>query len=192
MIALARALDPEARAVRRIRDDELEPAIRRAHEVLADARLALEGRRQAPDATFTLRLSVGVVQGWREGTREIAPFTDLAGAFRRDTGKDPYALPPSWRAARPRLALETPLNLVTTDDIVGGNSGSPLLDAKAELVGVVFDGNRPSLGGEYGFDPATNRAVAVDSRAIVEALSKIYGARELLKELGFEKNPPRP
>jgi hypothetical protein len=184
MIALARAFDPEARAARRIRDDEIDPAVRRAHEVLADARLALEGRSGYPDATFTLRLGVGVVRGWREGTREIPPFTTLEGAFARDTGKDPYALPPSWHAARARLDLATPLDLVTTNDIVGGNSGSPLLNAKAEIVGVVFDGNRHSLGGEYGFDPATNRAVAVDSRAIVEALRKVYGAEGLLKELG--------
>ena len=184
MIAVARALDPEARAVRRIRDDEIEPTIRRAHEVLADARLALRGRTGYPDATFTLRLSVGEVRGWREGTREIPPFTTFAGAFERHSGKDPFALPPSWLAARPRLALATPLDLATTNDIVGGNSGSPLLNAKAELVGVVFDGNRASLGGEYGFDPATNRAVAVDSRAVVEALGKIYGAAALLEELG--------
>jgi hypothetical protein len=191
MIAVARAIDPEARAVRRIRDDEIEPAVRRAHEVLADARLALRGRGAYPDATFTLRLSVGEVKGWREGTRDIPPFTTFAGAFERDTGKDPFALPPSWLAARPRLDLATPLDLATTNDIVGGNSGSPVLNAKAELVGVVFDGNRHSLGGEYGFDPATNRAVAVDSRAVVEALGKIYGATRLVEELGA-KGPAAP
>jgi hypothetical protein len=188
LLAIARALDPEARAVRRRYEDEVEAVVRRAHEVIADARFAIEGRSTYPDATFTLRLSYGQVRGWREGTREIPPFTTLGGAFERDTGHDPFALPRSWHEARPRLDLSTPFDLVTTNDIVGGNSGSPLLDARAELVGVCFDGNINSLGGEYGFDPATNRAVAVDSRAVVETLEKIYRAEELLRELGI---PPR-
>jgi hypothetical protein len=187
LLAMARALDPEARAVRRRYEDEVEPAVRRAHEVIADARFALQGRSTYPDATFTLRLSYGQVRGWREGTREIPPFTTLGGAFERDTGHEPFALPRSWHEARPRLALATPFNLVTTNDIVGGNSGSPLLNVRGELVGVCFDGNIHSLGGEYGFDPAKNRAVAVDARAIVEALGKIYGARALLEELGLQQ-----
>jgi hypothetical protein len=186
---VARALDPEARAVRRRYEDEVEAVVRRAHEVIADARFAVEGRSTYPDATFTLRLSYGQVRGWREGTREVPAFTTLAGAFERDTGHDPFALPRSWHGTRPRLDLATPFDLVTTNDIVGGNSGSPLLDSRAELVGVCFDGNIHSLGGEYGFDPAKNRAVAVDVRAMTEALAKIYGARELLAELGVGKRP---
>jgi hypothetical protein len=189
MMVLAAALDPEARAVRRAHEDEVEAAVRRAHEVIADARFALRGRADYPDATFTLRLNVGEVKGWREGTREIPPFTTFAGAFERDTGKEPYALPPSWLAARPRLDLATPLNLVTTNDIVGGNSGSPVLSARGELVGIAFDGNIHSIGGEYGFDPALNRTVAVDARAVIEALGKIYGARQLLEELGVKGAP---
>ena len=153
MIALARALDPAARAVRRISEDEVDAAVRRAHEVLADARFALHGRSEPPDATFTLRLNAGVVRGWREDDgRVIPPFTTLGGAFERATGNEPFALPPSWLAARPRLDLATRLNYVTDNDIVGGNSGSPVLNRRAELVGVVFDGNLHSLGGEYGFD----------------------------------------
>jgi Peptidase S46 len=187
MIALARSLDPAARAVRRTYEDEVEAAVRRAHEVLADARFALHGRSVYPDATFTPRLNVGVVRGWREDGRVVPPFTTLAGAFERATGKDPFALPPSWLAARPRLDLATRLNYVTDNDIVGGNSGSPVVNRRAELVGVMFDGNIHSLGGEYGFDPATNRAVAVHPAAVVEALDKVYGAKALLEELGVAR-----
>jgi len=183
MIALARALDPEARAVRRSYEDEVEAPVRRAHEVIADARFAAQGRTTYPDATFTLRLSYGQVKGWKEGTRLVPPFTTLGGAFERETGRDPFALPRSWHEAKGRLDLATPFNFTTTNDIVGGNSGSPVVNARAEIVGLVFDGNIHSLGGEYGFDPATNRAVAVDSRAIGETLGKIYGATRLVEEL---------
>jgi hypothetical protein len=183
MIALARAVDPEARAVRRLYEDEVEAPVRRGHEVIADARFAAQGRTTYPDATFTLRLTYGQVKGWREGTREVPAFTTLAGAFERDTGREPFALPRAWLEAKGRLDLATPFNLVTTNDIVGGNSGSPVVNARAELVGLIFDGNIHSLGGEYGFDPANNRAVAVDARAIVEALRKIYGAKRILDEL---------
>jgi hypothetical protein len=183
MIAVARALDPEARVVRRAYEDEVEAPVRRAHEVIADARFAAQGRTTYPDATFTLRLTYGQVKGWKEGTREIPPFTALGGAFERETGRDPFALPRSWHEAKGRLVLATPFNLTTTNDIVGGNSGSPVVNARAEIVGLIFDGNLHSLGGEYGFDPATNRAVAVDSRAILETLGKIYGAGGLVDEL---------
>jgi hypothetical protein len=107
----------------------------------------------------------------------------MAGLFARATGRDPFALPPSWLAARRRLDLATPLDLVTTNDTVGGNSGSPLVDRAGELVGVVFDGNLHSLGGEFGFDEARNRTIAVDARAILEALAKVYGADRLVREL---------
>jgi hypothetical protein len=183
MIALARAIDPDARAIRRTYEDEIESVVKKGEEVIADARFAVQGRTTYPDATFTLRLSYGQVKGWKEGTREIPPFTTFAGAFERNTGRDPFALPPSWLAARDRLDLSTPLDFVTTNDIVGGNSGSPVVNRDAEIVGVAFDGNIHSLGGEYGFDPAVNRAVAVHSAAILEALSKIYGAERLVDEL---------
>ena len=192
MIALARDLDPEARAVRRSYEDEVEAPVRRAHEVIADARFAGQGRTTYPDATFTLRLSYGQVKGWKEGTRLVPPFTTLGGAFERETGRDPFALPRSWHEAKGRLDLATPFNFTTTNDIVGGNSGSPVVNARAEIVGLVFDGNIHSLGGEYGFDPATNRAVAVDSRAIVETLGKIYGATRLVEELKGAGAPEQP
>jgi hypothetical protein len=183
LLALARAADPAARAARKAWEDEVKAPLRQAHDRIAAARFALLGRARYPDATFTLRLSYGSVQGWSEGGKEIPPFTTLAGAFERHTGRDPFALPPSWLASKGALDLSTPFDLVTSNDIIGGNSGSPLLNRDAQIVGVVFDGNIHSLGGDYGFDPALNRCVALDSRAILEALAKIYGASELVAEL---------
>ena len=107
----------------------------------------------------------------------------IAGAFERHTGADPYALPKSWLAAKPKLNLETPFNFITTNDIIGGNSGSPMVNAKGEVVGLIFDGNIQSLGGDYGFDESVNRAVAVHSAALLEALDKIYGAKRVVDEL---------
>ena len=183
MIALARTIDPDARAIRRMYEDEIDSVVKKSQEAIAEARFAVQGRTTYPDATFTLRLSYGQVKGWREGTREVPPFTTFAGAFERDTGKDPFALPPSWHAAKDRLDLGTRFDFVTTNDIIGGNSGSPVVNARAEIVGLVFDGNIHSLGGEYGFDEAVNRTVAVHSSALLEALEKIYGARRLVEEL---------
>jgi len=136
-----------------------------------------------PDATGTLRLTYGQVRGWMEGATQVPAFTTFAGAFERNTGQPPFALAASWVRARPRLDLATPFDLVTTNDIIGGNSGSPLVNARAEVVGLVFDGNLPSLGGRYFYDIADNRAVAVDARGILEALGKVYGATRLRAEL---------
>jgi hypothetical protein len=183
MIALARLVDPDARAIRKKYDDEVKAVIGKNQELIAKARFAVEGTTTYPDATFTLRLSYGAVKGWREGTREIQPFTTIGGAFARATGRDPFALPKSWLEAKPRLDLATPLDFCTDNDIIGGNSGSPVLNRRAELVGLIFDGNIHSLGGNYGFDEANNRAVAVDTTAIGEALTKVYGAHRLATEL---------
>ena len=183
MIALARALDPDARAIRKTWEDQIDSVVKKNQELIAEARFATQGRTTYPDATFTLRLTYGQVKGWKEGTREIPPFTTIAGAFERHTGRDPFALPPSWIAAKDRLDLGTRMNFVTTNDIIGGNSGSPVVNRDAEIVGLVFDGNIHSLGGEYGFDESVNRAVAVHSDALVEALDKVYGARRIVEEL---------
>jgi hypothetical protein len=183
MIALARVVDPDARAVRKSFEDEIDSVVKKNQELIAEARFAAQGRTTYPDATFTLRLSYGEVKGWREGTREVPPFTTLAGAFERHTGRDPFALPESWLGAKDRLDLGTRFNFATTNDVIGGNSGSPVVNRSAEIVGLVFDGNIHSLGGEYGFDPAVNRAVAVHSDAILEALTKIYGATRIVDEL---------
>jgi len=183
MIAFALLVDPDSRAVRKMYENEIDSVVKKGSEAIAQARFALEGTSNYPDATFTLRLSYGTVKGWKEGKKEIAPFTTLAGAFERNTGRDPFALPRSWLDAKGKLDLATPFDFVATTDIIGGNSGSPVVNADAEVVGLVFDGNIWSLGGDYGFDPKLNRTVAVDSAALTEALEKIYGAKRILDEL---------
>ncbi len=183
MIALARLVDADSRTVRKMYEDEIEGPQKKGAEAIAQARFALEGTSSYPDATFTLRLSFGTVKGWTEGKRTIAPFTTFAGAFDRATGREPFALPQSWIAAKPRLDLQTKLNFVATTDIIGGNSGSPVVDREGRAVGLVFDGNIWSLGGNYGFDEALNRTVAVDAAAITHALDRIYGATRVLEEL---------
>lgn len=183
MIVLAKLVDPDARAIRKAFDDEVDAVVKKNQELIAEARFATQGRSAYPDATFTPRLSYGQVQGWSEDGRTIPPFTTFAGAFERHTGRDPFALPPSWLEAKGKLNLDTRFDLVTTNDIIGGNSGSPMIDEDARIVGLVFDGNIHSLGGNYGFDAAVNRTVAVHSDAIIEALTKIYGAQRVVDEL---------
>jgi hypothetical protein len=189
MIAFARAVDPDSRAVRKMYEDEIESVVKKGSETIAQARLAIEGTAGYPDATFTLRLTYGTVKGWTEGKKVVPAFTDLAGAFARHTGRDPFALPKSWLEAKPRLDLNTRFNFVATTDIIGGNSGSPVVARDGRIVGLVFDGNIWSLGGNYGFDEKLNRTVAVDTAAITEALDKIYGATRILEELVPGRKP---
>ncbi len=185
MMVLARSFDADARAIRMKVETDIDGPLKQQQELLARAHFAVEGESAYPDATFTLRLSYGTVKGYRDTATGAAvpPFTTLQGTFERHTGADPFALPRSWLAAKPRLKLDTPMNFVTDNDIIGGNSGSPVVNQKGELVGLVFDGNIESLGGDYGFDPAVNRTVAVHSAALLEALDKVYGARRLVNEL---------
>lgn len=183
MIQLARLVDAPSRALRKQMEDEVEAPIRTHHEHIAAARFAIFGTNTYPDATFTPRLSYGSVKGWVEDGRTITPYTTFGTTFERHTGAEPFALPKSWLAAKGTLDLTTPMNLCTTNDIIGGNSGSPMFNRDAEIVGLIFDGNIHSLGGDYGFDEKLNRAVAVDSRAIIYALEKIYRADRLVTEL---------
>jgi V8-like Glu-specific endopeptidase len=183
LIQLAREIEPTARALRQRLDDEIDAPLRKNGELLARARFASLGTKLYPDATFTLRLNFGAVKGWEENGKMVDPITDFGGAFARATGRPPFDLPPSWVNAKTKLELKTPLNFCSTNDIIGGNSGSPVLNKNGELVGLIFDGNLPSLGGEYGFDESVNRAVAVHSEAILHALSKIYGADRIVNEL---------
>lgn len=183
MIALVRSFDADARAVRKKYETEIDGPMKKALENLAKARFAVYGDAIYPDATFTLRLSYGQVKGYLENGKEVKPLTTMAGAFERNTGSDPFALPKTWLAAKSKLNLETPFNLATTNDIIGGNSGSPMVNQKGEVVGLVFDGNIQSLGGDYGFDESVNRTVAVHSAALIEALDKVYGARRIVDEL---------
>jgi len=183
LIELARRIDPEARAVRKRREDLVEAVVDKNHELIAKARFEQYGTSVYPDATFTLRLSYGKVEGYEENGEKVVPYTRIGGAFARQTGADPFMLPPSWMSKQATLDANVPFNFVTSNDIIGGNSGSPVVNKDAQVVGLIFDGNIQSLGGDYAFDPAVNRAVAVDSRAIMYALEQIYGAADLVREL---------
>jgi Peptidase S46 len=193
MIVLMRAIDPEARLLRKRHDDEIDAVERSAGGKIARARFALEGTSTPPDATFTLRLSYGPATGYVDDGLGIVPkgtklpyFTAFAGAFDHAAAhgnKDPYELPPSWMNAKQKMKLNTPLNFVHTSDTVGGNSGSPTVNTKGEVVGIIFDGNIQTLVWNYVYDDKTARAVSVDSRGIEEALRNVYGASALLDEL---------
>lgn len=183
MIALARDIDGDARAVRKIYEDEVQGPVAAAQEKIAQARFAVLGTNTYPDATFTLRLSYGAVQGWVEKGTPVEPFTHLSRLYERVSGKDPFRLPQVWLDARGKLDPNMPFNYVTTNDIVGGNSGSPLVDAQGRLVGLVFDGNIHSIAGNYWYDTKLNRAVAVHPALIISALRDVYGARGLVTEI---------
>ncbi len=183
MIRFMLRIDPEARRVRSAYEERYIGPTTRAGEAIAKARFAVLGDSVYPDGTFTLRLSYGTVAGWTYRGKTTAPFTDFAGLYGRATGAAPFDLDPRWIAARPKLDPATIFDLSTTNDIIGGNSGSPMLDAKGDVIGAFFDGNILSIGGDYGFDPAVNRAVAVSAQSIDAALTKVYGADALTQEL---------
>jgi hypothetical protein len=185
MIRIALLVDPYARAVRTQREEEVEAIVTAATERIAAARFAAYGTTVYPDATFTLRLNFGSVQGWNEAGEQVAPFTTLARAFERATGTDPFRLPDSWLARRGSLDPATPFNYVTNNDVVGGNSGSAVVNAKGEIVGLAFDGNIHSNSGAYWFDTAKNRMVAVNTTIIRTALTQVYDVPALAKELGL-------
>ena len=184
MILFAASIDPALRTVRKEYEARVDAPTRAAAERIAKARFAVYGTSVDPDATFTLRLTYGTVKGFTDAQgRFVEPYTAMGGLFERATGAPPYALPQSWISAKPQLNLATPMNLSTTNDIIGGNSGSPLIDKNAEIIGLVFDGNIFSLGGDYGFDAAKNRSVAVDSRALLEGLRKVYHLNRIVDEI---------
>ncbi len=184
LIRFAASIDPDLRAVRKQYEDEVVAPTRSNAERIANARFAVYGESAAPDATFTLRLSYGAVKGFEDAEGHfVEPYTTIGGLFGRATGAPPFALPKSWLDAKSSLNLEMPMNLSTTNDIIGGNSGSPLINSKAEIVGLIFDGNIFSLGGDFGYDAAQNRAVAVDSRALLEGLQKVYHLDRIVQEI---------
>lgn len=182
-IALVRRIDPQARAMRKRYENEVQSVVDKNSELIASARFEKYGTSVYPDATFTQRFSFGEVKGWDEKGTWIKPFTDIAGAFARATGFEPFALPQSWLDAKSALNLAQRFDFVTTNDIIGGNSGSPMINRNGEIVGLVFDGNIESLGGDFWFDERVNRTVAVHSGVIVEALHKVYKADRLAKEI---------
>ena len=185
MIALARAVDAESRRLRTIYENEVEGPVRRAQQVIAEARFKAYGTRLYPDATFTLRLTYGAVDGWAEAGARVEPFTRLDRMYERATGAPPFALPKGWLDAKPRLELSRRANFVATTDIVGGNSGSPVVNARGEIVGLVFDGNIHSISGSYWFDTERNRTVAVHPEYMRTALEQVYRVEAIARELGI-------
>ena len=183
MIRFMVRIDPEARRIRTAYEDEYAGPTTRAAETIAKARFAVLGDSVYPDGSFSPRLSYGAVAGWTYRGKTVQPFTTFAGLYERATGAPPFDLDPRWVAAKGRLDPAMIFNVSTTDDIIGGNSGSPMLDAKGDVIGAFFDGNILSIGGDYGFDPAVNRAVAVTAQAIEAALTRVYGADALAREL---------
>jgi hypothetical protein len=186
MIQLARSIDAESRAVRKRSEDEVASVDRDAYAKIAQAVFATQGAGAYPDGTGTLRLSHGRVKGYVDGGKPVPPFTDYAGLYAREQqfgGKPPFDLPQRWIDRKGALDLSVPFNFVSTNDIVGGNSGSPVINTKAELVGLIFDGNIQSLPGYYIYDGSINRTVSVDSRAILEAMRKMYDAGPLVDEI---------
>ncbi|CAN5876343.1 hypothetical protein BH11PSE1_BH11PSE1_17450 [soil metagenome] len=183
MIQLAMRVDPMGRQVRQVWEATVTGPTDRAAERIARAKFAAYGDAVYPDATFTLRLSYGKVAGWTYRGITIAPFTTFAGLYDRATGAEPFQLAPRWIAAKDKLNPNTVFDFVTTNDIIGGNSGSPVVNAKAEILGAAFDGNIHSLGGDYGYDGSINRTVVVATSAATEALEKVYGQTALVREL---------
>ncbi|HMC64171.1 MAG TPA: S46 family peptidase, partial [Gemmataceae bacterium] len=172
MIELARMVDGEARALRKVIEEQGEIK-QQAQAQIGKARFAFEGTSQYPDATFTLRLAYGLVKGYEENGQHVPFETTMAGLYQRaadQKNKPPFDLPARWVKRKPRLALSTPLNFVCTADIIGGNSGSPLVNRKGEFVGIIFDGNIQSLVADFYYTETQGRAVAVHSQGIIEAL----------------------
>jgi hypothetical protein len=185
MIELARLVDPESRAERKVHDDQ-EEIIHQSYAAIARAKIALLGTAGFPDATFTLRLAFGTVKGYEEDGHSVPAFTTLAGLYERAgemKNRPPFDLPATWGKRRSHLRLDTPFNFASTCDIIGGNSGSPVVNRAGEFVGIIFDGNLQSLPWNYAFNDEQGRAIAVESAAILEALDKVYAAKPLVREL---------
>ena len=186
MIVFMRTIEPEALAIRKKVDDDVDPKVRDGGMKIAKIRFAIYGQTQPPDATFTLRLSYGQVKGYDEKKKQIPWSTAMDGAYKHADehgNKPPYQLPKSWMDAKGKFDGSTPLDVVNTSDIIGGNSGSPVVNTKGELVGIIFDGNIESLPWNFLFEDVQGRAVNVDSRAILESLHKIYHADGLYQEI---------
>jgi hypothetical protein len=185
MIELARLVDGPARSLRK-QWEAFEETKQQAHSIIEKARFALEGPNRAPDATFTLRLSYGPVKGYEEAGKAVPAYTDFAGLYARNAehqNKEPFDLPPRWLEKKSALDLATPFNFVSTEDIIGGNSGSPVVNRAGEFVGIIFDGNLPSLVLDFAYEDLQARALSVDCRAIIEAMKKVYGVDALVAEL---------
>jgi hypothetical protein len=186
MIMLAKIVNPPIRRIRSI-TDQLDEQDKQAYALIAEAKFATQGTSAYPDATFTLRLAFGPVKGYEQDGQQIPAWTNVGGAFEHEKqheGQTDYKLPESWKKAESKLSKTTPFNFVSTADIIGGNSGSPVVNKAGELVGLIFDGNVQSLSGNYVYTDKQARSVSVHSSAIREALQVVYGADNIVKELG--------
>ena len=186
LIRLALLVDPPSRFVRKQYEQQVEEPQRQAYAKIADAKFALYGTDSYPDATFTPRLAFGTVKGYNDAGKTIPPFTTFAGLYERAAehkNQPPFNLDKRWFDHKSDVNLDTPFDFIFTADIIGGNSGSPVLNRDAEIVGLVFDGNLESLVWDYVFDETQGRTLAVHSSAILEGLRKVYDAPELADEL---------
>jgi len=189
MLDLARMIDRPAREARKAHEAQ-EETMKQAYSEIANARFALEGTSNYPDATFTLRLSYGTVRGYEQDGKQIPAFTDFGGLYQRSAeheNKPPFDLPQRWIDKKSKLNLSTHFNFVSDADIIGGNSGSPVVNKAGEFVGIIFDGNIQSLVLDCIFSDKQARAVSVDSAAITEALRKVYDTQPLVDELTAAK-----
>ena len=186
MILVAREVDAKARELRKRYETEVAAVERANYAKIARAVFETEGSKVYPDATFTLRLSYGAVEGYMDNGKKVPPFTTLGGLYARSDAfkhEFPYNLPPRWIEKKSAINLNTPFNFVSTNDIIGGNSGSPTINQNGELVGLIFDGNIQSLVGDFMYDGSVNRAISVDSRGMLEVLKKVFGANDIVAEL---------
>jgi len=186
MIVLARSLEADAQAISKRFEDEVTAVQAAAYPKIGQAVFVVDGAKAYPDATSTLRLSYGTVKGYLEDGKKVPPYTVVAGLYERaaqHAGQPDYALAPKWVENKAALDPKTPFNFASTNDIVGGSSGSAVVNRKGELVGLIFDMNIQALPGYFVYDEAVNRAVSVDSRVILESLRKVYKADALASEI---------
>jgi hypothetical protein len=186
MIQLAKLVDPAGRRVRRTFEQQVDEPQRQAYAKIAKARFAVYGSTVYPDATFTLRLAFGEAKGYTEAGKKIPWSTTIGGTYAHAEmhgNKEPFELPKVWTERMGQVNLSTPYNFVSTADIIGGNSGSPVVNRQGEVVGIIFDGNLQSLVLDYIYDDQESRAVSVHSAGIIEALRKIHRAGRLVAEL---------
>ena len=183
MIQYVLATDAASRAIRKDYENRVTGPTDRAAEKIAKARFAILGTSTYPDATFSLRITYGTVKGWTDNGVTVGPFTYFKGLWDRATGQFPFNLAPRWQTAQNKVDGNTVFDFAGDIDIIGGNSGSPAIDAQGHVIGAIFDGNIESLGGAFGFDDRVNRGVAVSTAAITEALKNVYGNGALVAEM---------
>jgi hypothetical protein len=191
LIRFVLGAQPIMRQARSVYEDRVQAPTDRASEALARARFAVYGTSLYPDATGTLRLTYGRIEGWTHEGNNVAATTDFAGLWERATGAPPFNLAPRLAAARDRIPPATILNVAASTDTIGGSSGSPAVNAAGEIIGLNFDSTVLTQRNAYGYDPAVNRSVLVTTAAVTAALRHAYGMERLLQEIGVPAPRPR-